>query len=115
TRGRSLINRQTTHHKNRFYRHIFDLHKLRYLSFFHLYMYIYLYIQRISLINRLHITYIFNIYMYVRQHILHTSLLTFSIGMRIDSRVKLSPYNAAVFPPTRSIIFCPLQPFIAFG
>ncbi|KAF6147107.1 hypothetical protein GIB67_036826 [Kingdonia uniflora] len=75
----------------------------------------YIYIQHISLINRLHITYIFNIYMYVRQYISHTSLLTFSIRIRICSRVKLSPHNAIVLPPTRSKIFCPLQPFIAFG
>ncbi|KAF6170768.1 hypothetical protein GIB67_015720 [Kingdonia uniflora] len=80
----------------------------------YIYIYIYIYIQHISLINRLQIAYIFNIYMYVRQHISHTSLLTFSIRMRISSRVKLSPHNAAVLPPTRSIIFCPLQPFIAF-
>ncbi|KAF6153630.1 hypothetical protein GIB67_027497 [Kingdonia uniflora] len=52
--------------------------------------------------------------MYIRQHISHTSLLTFSIRMRINSRVKLSPQNVVVLPPTRSRIFCPLQPFIAF-
>ncbi|KAF6164548.1 hypothetical protein GIB67_025374 [Kingdonia uniflora] len=101
------------HLKNIFYRYVFDLHRLRYLSFFHLCIYIYIYIY-ISLVNRLHITYIFNIYIYVRQHISHTSLLTFSIRMRIGSRVKFSPHNAAVLPSTRSRIFRPLQPFITF-
>ncbi|KAF6164993.1 hypothetical protein GIB67_005362 [Kingdonia uniflora] len=80
-----------------------------------MHMCIYIYIQHISLINHLHIANIFNIYICVRQHISHTSLLTFSIRMRIGSRVKLSPHNVVVFPPTRSRIFCPLQPCITFG
>ncbi|KAF6142534.1 hypothetical protein GIB67_039498 [Kingdonia uniflora] len=49
----------------------------------HIYIYIYN-IQNISLINRLHITYINSIYMYEQQDISHTSLLTFSIRMRVE-------------------------------